>query len=638
MANELSKEKSPYLQQHAHNPVHWKPWGEAAFKLAQDQDLPIFLSIGYSTCHWCHVMERESFERKEIADFLNKNFVSIKVDREELPEVDALYMEALQIMTSRGGWPLNIFLDHKLQPYYGGSYFPPQNFFKILHQLDRMWRDRREELTKVSEELKIYLTKEDEKAEGINLKHLKTAFIQSSEHAFDPLHGGHKGAPKFPMNYEAIALLRFESTPTSDVHKNVEVYLEKMLSGGIWDHVGGGIHRYSTDEEWRVPHFEKMLYDQASLLSLLTECLMKKENPFFRTRAESLISYLERNLKMPNGAFYTAEDADSEGEEGKFYIWTHEELSKLLTPNELKSLSQHFEISPEGNWEQHIVFHSSKKESEDYSAIWSKLLGKRSQRERPLRDEKILTSWNGLMISALARYARTTDSPKALELAKEAADFVLKKLYEKKKLMRRWIDGEAKFEAQLEDYAFLIEGLYEIYLTSMELKYLKVALELQDQALENFWKDEKGFISNKGESVWRENQEFSDNVVPSAVSSALLNLAWLSEIALRNDYASKIKEAALSYPQSLLQYPLIYPRVLEFYDIVENSLESIAVVISDNTPFSDFLKHSYNPKHFVIAGTKDSQPLLKDKALTFSPATYYICKNRSCSAPQKSLS
>lgn len=634
--NELSKEKSPYLQQHAGNPVHWKAWGETAFELARKSDKPIFLSIGYSTCHWCHVMERESFERKEIADFLNENFVSIKVDREELPEVDALYMEALHIMTSRGGWPLNIFLDHDLRPYYGGTYFPPQNFFKILHQLSHMWKERREELSKVAEELKVYLTRDDEKVEGASVPHLKSAFVQSSDHAFDLVHGGHKGAPKFPMNYEAVALLRFNETNNQEPQKNVATYLEKILSGGIWDHVGGGLHRYSTDDEWRVPHFEKMLYDQASLLNLLAETLLKEESPFFRKRAESLISYLERDLKMPQGAFYTAEDADSEGEEGRFYIWTFEELSKILTPLEMRSLSAHFEIQEEGNWEQHIVIHSDTAESEDYSAIWNKLLSYRSRRPRPLRDEKIITSWNGLMISALARYARTTEDSKALQLAKEAADFIISKLYENKKLYRRWMSGETKFLAQLEDYAFFIEGLRELYLSSMELKYLNIALELQDQAHEIFWKDDRGFISNHGESVWRENQEFSDNVTPSAVSTALLNLVWLSELSLREDYLGKARIASNSFPQALLQYPLIYPRMIEFYDLVESGIETVAVVLKDETHLGDYLHlENYNAKRCVVASSNLEHPLLKDKTAQFDEATYYVCKNKTCSAPQK---
>lgn len=632
--NELSQEKSPYLQQHAGNPVHWKAWGEKAFKLARTQDKPIFLSIGYSTCHWCHVMERESFERKEIADYLNANFISIKVDREELPEVDALYMEALHIMNSRGGWPLNVFLDNDLRPFFGGTYFPAQNFFQLLHQLKSMWSEKRDQILQVTEEIKHYLSQDDEKVRGLNLSQLPRDFTKSSTERFDLAHGGHQGAPKFPMNYEAIALVRFNYNEENAALDNTKFYLEKMLSGGIWDHVGGGLHRYSTDDEWRVPHFEKMLYDQASTLGVITEVLMKEEDPFLRKRAESLIDYLIRDLKIPGGAFYAAEDADSEGVEGKFYVWTYHELESVLSNEEFDKLKNHFEIQEEGNWEHNIVIHAAEMEKGDYSEIWKKLLEVRSKRHRPTRDEKVITAWNGLMIASLARYARTQENSRVTNLAKEAADFVLENLYANKTLLRRWIAGEAKFTAQLEDYAFLIEGLRELYLSSMELKYLKCAIELQDLALAIFWKEGKGFISNTGENVWRDNQEFNDNVTPSAVSTSLLNLLWLSELALKDDYAAKVQSIIADIPKGVLQYPLIYPRLIEFYKLQSSGLESVVAILKNaaSSTKAPLLK-SYAPNRFMITGTESEHPLLNGKKAVFDNLTYYICKNKTCSAP-----
>jgi uncharacterized protein YyaL (SSP411 family) len=628
--NELKAEKSPYLQQHAANPVHWKAWGKRAFELADSQDRPIFLSIGYSTCHWCHVMERESFERQDIADYLNENFVSIKVDREELPEVDSLYMEAIQVMTQRGGWPLNIFLDHELRPFYGGTYFPPQNFLQVLKQLNRLWTEKRTEIFKVAGELKTFLTREDEKSQGANIANLRTAFLQSSENVFDQVFGGHKGQPKFPMNYEALAMIRLPSQTA--VPANIEFYLEKMLSGGIWDHVGGGIHRYSTDEEWRVPHFEKMLYDQASLLHLLTETLLLKENPFLRKRSESLLDYLERDLKMPGGAFYSAEDADSEGVEGKFYVWTFEELQKHLSEEEMNKLAENFEVDKDGNWESNIIFHAHAPEEKDYSSIWKKLLSERNKRPRPLRDEKIICSWNGLMISALARYARTTENPRALNLAKEATDFLLKNLFLNDSPKRRWISGEAKFDAQLDDYAFLIEALRELYLSTMEKTYLDRAAQLQQKVDHLFWREGKGYISNTGENVWRENQEFSDNVTPSAVSTTLLNILWLGEMAVKDEFSAKASVLAKDFPQGLLQFPLVYPRLLEFYDLVHTGIESVAVLLDSEKNKAPALVQfaKYNPRRFIVASADLSHPLLKDKAKKFEGATFYVCRNKVC--------
>jgi uncharacterized protein YyaL (SSP411 family) len=347
-----------------------------------------------------------------------------------------------------------------------------------------------------------------------------------------------------------------------------------------------------------------------------------------RKRAEALLEYLERDLKKPQGAFYAAEDADSEGVEGKFYVWTYSELEAALTASEFKKLRERFEIEEEGNWEFNTILHAHSDETDDFSEAWKKLLAIRSKRIRPLLDEKIITSWNGLMITSLAKYKST----RSLKMAKEAADFVLENLYSNKRLKRRWIQGEAKFEAQLEDYAYFIEGLKELYLSTMELKYLNSALELQGIVDQLFWREGKGYISNCGENVWRENQEFNDNVTPSAVTTTLLNLLWLGEIAQRDDLLEKAQKLSKDFPQSLLQFPLVYPRLIEFYDLEQSGIESVAILLdneSDRYKVQEQLSN-YNPKRFAVASSNKDHPLLKDKIKKFSPATFYVCKNKSC--------
>ena len=641
--NELDKEKSPYLKQHAHNPVHWKAWGKSAFDLAQSENKPIFLSIGYSTCHWCHVMEKESFENQEIADFLNDHFVSIKIDREELPEVDSQYMQAVQIMTRRGGWPMSVFLDLKLRPFYGGTYFAPKHFLALLQKITELWKTNLSEIQRASQDLEKILQAKHSKSSRPPFEKIKTKFFELFQTQVDATLGGHEGAPKFPMNYELLCAHRIATTDVEKALalKTSQLTLEKMLSGGIWDHVGGGIHRYSTDEQWRVPHFEKMLYDQASLLSILAENLALQDSDFFKMRAESLIEYLHRDLKIPGGAFYSAEDADSEGHEGTFYIWDFLELKKALTAEEFSNISQHFEISESGNWEGKIVFHSSKTDPSSFKGIWSKLLALRSLRPRPLRDEKVICSWNGLMISALSRYARVCASPLALQMAEEAADFIFKNCYLNKKLYRRWIEGEAKFEAQLEDYAFFIEGLIELSQSSGDKKYLEWAIELQETADAIFYRSsENYYVSNTQEHLLIENEDYSDNVTPSAVSTQILNLIWLGELSTKTEYLDRAEKLLEQVTDALDRYPLGYSRLLEALGLTQTERESVAVVCSPTYSILDrLLEHQkiekmYKPFRKTIISHDNTHPLLKGKVLKHEKLSFYVCRGKTCKEAQ----
>src|SRR3989338_9185378 len=491
--NRLIHEKSPYLLQHASNPVDWYPWGEEAFAKARREQKPIFLSIGYSTCHWCHVMERESFENPEIAAAMNRWFVSIKVDREEHPDLDQVYMAAVQSLTGHGGWPLTVFLTPDLKPFYGGTYFPPERrsdipgMTEVLPAVADAWQQKREEIMTSADELTASLQAHLAPVSGgepIAIETLHAAFRQAVS-AFDPAHGGFWDAPKFPRSPELSFLLAYWArTGAAQSLEIVTTTLDHLARGGIHDHLGGGFHRYSTDAQWLVPHFEKMLYDQALLARTFLEAYRATKRPEYAETARGIFTYVLRDLTDAGGGFYSAEDADSEGAEGRFYVWTPQEITQVLGRDAGQLFSRFYGVSPDGNFEQGTSILNIEQPLETFAKLKGfepgvlaqqlassreRLLAVRSARVRPHRDDKILTSWNGLMIASLAYGAATLDDPRYLQAARRAADFVLTNLRRDGVVLRRYREEDARYPGTLEDYAFLSYGLLELYEASFEI-------------------------------------------------------------------------------------------------------------------------------------------------------------------------
>ncbi|MGE3809607.1 MAG: thioredoxin domain-containing protein, partial [Gemmataceae bacterium] len=500
--NRLSAATSPYLKQHAHNPVDWFPWGPEALNKAREQDRPIFLSIGYSACHWCHVMEHESFEDDETAAFLNEHFVSIKVDREERPDLDHIYMTAVQMMTGQGGWPMSVFLTPDLRPFYGGTYFPPEprygrpSFLQVLNALVDAWGNRREQLHAAAGQLTDGLKQVTQIPQADGDSQLSPELLRGAmrqlQRAFDSTHGGFGSAPKFPHPMELQLLLRiWLRLGADDAAAMAKHTLDKMAMGGIYDHLGGGFHRYSTDARWLVPHFEKMLYDNALLTVAYLEGYQATRDPFYKEVVEETLAYVRREMRSVSGPFFSTQDADSEGEEGKFFVWTLEEIEELLGAEEASLFAEVYDVTADGNWEGHNILNRSKtfaqsarllklEESElrqRLDAARKRLFDVRCRRIWPGRDEKVLTAWNGLMINAFARAARVLDDPSYAETAAGAADFILKNMRGPGgRLLRTWSQGsQAALNAYQVDYAYLIDALVSLFEATFDARWLDEA-------------------------------------------------------------------------------------------------------------------------------------------------------------------
>ncbi|MCI0496315.1 thioredoxin domain-containing protein, partial [candidate division KSB1 bacterium] len=501
--NKLIHQTSPYLLQHAHNPVNWYPWGEEALGLVRKLDKPIFLSIGYSACHWCHVMEHESFENEAIAQILNENFISIKVDREERPDIDEIYMTAVQLMTGSGGWPLSVWLTPDLEPFYGGTYFPPEDrwgrsgFKKILLQISQLWQTRRGDVFKTANQLTNSLNQINQVQSGdTQLDHSlwKSAF-KSAEQRFDERHGGFGSAPKFPMAMELSFLLRYYfHTGEKRALAMVEKSLQEMANGGIFDHLGGGFHRYSTDERWLVPHFEKMLYDNALLSVTYLEAYQLIKNANYKETAIATLDYVLREMTSPEGGFYSSQDADSEGEEGKFNVWKKNEIEAILGKDESRLFCDIYDVSEQGNWEGKNIPHlrrSLEGTANEYGLSVSELkdrlansrqqlFGARSKRVPPATDDKILTDWNGLMISAFCKGYQILGDQKYLIAAQKAVDFLLEKLYIEWRILKTYRNGKSHLNGYLSDYAFLAAALIDLYESNFAWPYLATGIEINE--------------------------------------------------------------------------------------------------------------------------------------------------------------
>src|SRR3989338_5344081 len=601
--NHLIQEKSPYLQQHAYNPVDWYPWCEEAFQKALRENKPVFLSIGYSTCHWCHVMEYESFEDEDVAKILNEYFVSIKVDREERPDIDNIYMTVCQAMTGSGGWPLNLFLTPERKPFYAGTYFPKTErygnpgFIAILKQISNLWKTNKESVLTSSEQVVKILQTVPEATTSATLTQdtLKHAYEQLTGN-YDSIYGGFGTSPKFPTPHNYTFLLRWwnrSNDPTA--LEIVEKTLDRMGRGGIYDQLGGGFHRYATDEYWLVPHFEKMLYDQALLAMAYIEAHQATGKPLFADTAKGIFTYVQRDMTSQEGGFYSAEDADSEGVEGKFYVWMPDEIIKTLGEKDGKVFCDFYDVSKEGNFEEKNILHVDKEinafaklegvKLEDLQEMLGKARAKlftvREKRIRPHKDDKILTSWNGLMITAMAKGAQALNEPKYAQAAVRAADFISNTLRLKDgSLLKRYRLGEAAIPGHLDDYAYFVWGLIDIYETTFEVKYLKIALELNKLMIDDF-RDEKGggffFSGKRNEQLIAQTKEIYDGATPSGNSVALMNILRLSRMTGNLDLTNISGQIMRTFAETVNNYPSRYTQFLCALDFALGPTKEIVI-------------------------------------------------------------
>lgn len=668
--NRLIFEKSPYLLQHAYNPVEWYPWCQDAFEKARREDKLIFLSIGYSTCHWCHVMEKESFEDEEVAKILNERYVPVKVDREERPDIDSIYMTICQAITGSGGWPLTVIITPDNKPVFVGTYFPKKQMsgrpglIEILTHISNLWRKDKEKLQRnaetITKEIVSYFekSKNDEK---IDVKIIVFA-CEELKKRYDSVWGGFGSAPKFPTPHILSFLLRYwYRTNEKEVLDMVENTLIKMRLGGIYDHLGGGFHRYSTDNRWLIPHFEKMLYDQALLTIVYTEAYLITKNKFYKQVVEEILTYILRDMTSSDGGFYSAEDADSEGEEGKFYLWSIEEIEKTIGEEEAAIFIKTFNLSKDGNFSS---YHTSKGKNILYlveplpdeiapkiNCIKEKLFEIRKKRIPPFKDDKVLTDWNGLMIAGLSIASRYLDKPLYSEAAEKAARFILNNMDNKKGgLLHYYRQGSAKIEGLLDDYSFFVWGLLELYQTTFKTEYLKEAIRLVDYQLEHFWDEKNGGMfftpDDMEKHLWRDKQLF-DGAIPSGNSIALLNLIYLWHITANKKYAEKVQKLLITFSSEIKRYPPAYAQFLLGIDFAFNNFCEIVIVGKKDKETKDMittLNSYYLPDKVVLFKDVDNSqelikisPYVEKMEMIENRATAYVCKNFVCNLPATNI-
>ena len=669
--NRLSDEQSPYLLQHANNPVDWYPWGEEAFKKAKELDRPIFLSIGYSTCHWCHVMEHESFEDDSVAKLLNEGFISIKVDREELPEIDHVYMTVCQAMTGGGGWPLTIVMTPAKEPFFAGTYFPKDKrggrsgLFQILPMITDAWTSKRQDIMTSVGQVKNYLDQLNSKPAGndFSMELINGAYDQF-RNGFDEEYGGFFNAPKFPSPHNLIFLMRYHHSFDNKIALEMATKtLKQMRLGGIYDHIGFGFHRYSTDRHWLVPHFEKMLYDQAMIAMAYTEAYHITGEDIFAQTANEIFTYVLRDMTASEGGFFSAEDADSEGEEGKFYIWTEQEIKDVLGENYGKEFNDIFSITTPGNYKDessgkqtrlnipHLKNYNSNGNS-DLDSAREKLFNIREKRIHPLKDDKILTDWNGLMIAALAKAAIVLNEPGYLDAAEKAAKFVLDSISKGERLLKRYRNGVAALDAHLDDYAFMAWGLLELYEATFLTKYLSQALDLMNIMVEDFWDDKNGgfFLgSDQSEKLIVRSKTAYDGAIPSGNSVAVMNMVKLTRITGNTKWAELAEKTMRAFSEDVNRMPTGYTLMLTgFMFDTQNSKEIVIVGDSRNRntiKFIQTIRTSYAPhKVLLFKDTSVSENRLEKLANWTSTQnsingkpTAYVCKNFACNQPTSDI-
>ena len=673
--NHLASEKSPYLLQHSKNPVDWYPWCGEAFEKAVREDKPVFLSIGYSTCHWCHVMARESFEDGEVAKLMNDAFVCIKVDREERADIDSVYMSVCQAMTGAGGWPLTIIMTPSKKPFFSATYIPRESRFGMAGMLDiiprirEMWENNRGEILRSADTIFEHIKKdstgfdrEGEKIElEINESILDFAYSRLLK-SFDERNGGFGGAPKFPSPHNLLFLLRFwKRTGNKNSLFMVEKTLDKMCRGGIYDLLGYGFHRYSTDSRWRVPHFEKMLYDQAMLSMAYTEAFQATGKKEYSKTAGEILTYILRDMKSGEGGFYSAEDADSEGIEGKFYTWTLDEISEVIEDENLNLIANFFNIEKEGNFSEqaggekagrNILYIDKIPQGFDPGLVEKareKLFRKREKRVHPFKDDKILTDWNGLAIAALSKAAQAFESKEYERAARDAADFILVNMRsEDSGLLHRYREGVSEIKGNLDDYSFFIWGLLELYEANFDVNYLKAAIELNDYLIKHFWDDENGgfyFTPNNGEKLIVRRKEIYDGAIPSGNSASLLNMLRLWKITGNNEFENKARVIIDAFSNQLRNFPQGYSFMLSGLCFALGPSHEIVIVgeagAEDTKNMLKILRSKFIPDKVVIfSPSGENAPEITEiskftKNLTKinGKATAYVCSNYTCKKP-----
>ncbi|MGB5909625.1 MAG: thioredoxin domain-containing protein [Promethearchaeia archaeon] len=675
-SNKLINEKSPYLLQHVNNPVDWYPWGEEAFQKAKKEKKPIFLSIGYSTCHWCHVMAHESFESQDVADLMNETFISIKVDREERPDIDKIYMTVCQMMTGSGGWPLTILLTPDKKPFFAGTYFPKESKFgrigliDLIKRVKSLWINNKDELLESAEKITSSLQNLSQESPGdkFNEKILKKTYNQLSSQ-FDSKKGGFSDRPKFPTPHNLMFLLRYwKRTGEQHALEMVEKTLQEIRKGGIYDHIGFGIHRYSTDRNWFVPHFEKMLYDQALIAIAYIEAFQATRKKIYKKTAEEIFEYVIRDMVSPKGGFYSAEDADSEGEEGKFYVWSRRELEKVLDQKEVELITNIYNITASGNYLEEATGRKTDKnilylnqiqdtdQEEQYlklEDIRQRLFIYREKRVHPHKDDKILTDWNGLMIAALAKGAKAFSRPKYLKIAENATNFIINNLKKDDGvLLHRYREGNAEIEGFLTDYAFFIWGLLEMFEATFNNKYLELALELNEYLLKYFWDEHIGgfyFTSESSEELLTRQKEIYDGAIPSGNSVSMLNLLRLSYIT--GDHVLEEKADILSrvFSEKLEGTPLAYTQFMVAADFAVGPTYSL--VVAGNSDSKDTLnileavENEYLPNKVLLLRKMEQENPDIDKFSNFvqffddldNKATAYVCIDKTCKPPSHEI-
>ncbi|NIP30803.1 MAG: DUF255 domain-containing protein [Candidatus Dadabacteria bacterium] len=678
MSNRLQYEKSPYLLQHADNPVDWYPWGEEAFELAKKLDKPILLSIGYSTCHWCHVMEHESFEDNEVAKLMNDTFVSIKVDREERPDIDNVYMTVCHILSKGScGWPLNIIMTPEKKPFFAATYIPKKSRYgrmgmiELIPKVKDIWNTQRKDILESAENITLALRQSTDSSKvketmDINSETLTLAYNQLLS-SFDRESGGFGRSPKFPTPHKLLFLLRsYNRTGNKMALTIVEKTLKAMGNGGIYDHMGFGFHRYSTDSEWLLPHFEKMLYDQALLSMVYTEAYQLTKDTYYKLRAEQIFEYILRDMTSSKRGFYSAEDADSEGIEGKFYIWTTKEIKEILGDKDADLFIKVYNLSENGNFEDEAsgektnnnILHLTKsldewskelnidkKELEKkLNESRTKLFKEREKRVHPYKDDKILTDWNGLMIAAFSKAAIVFNNELYEKAALNSIEFINQNLYTGSRLLHRYRNGEAGIAANVDDYAFFIWGLLEFYEVSFDQKYLEQAIKLNKDMFEHFW-DEKNkgfyFTADDSEQLITRQKEIYDGAVPSANSVALLNILRIARITSNNDLEEKAADLIRAFSSTIASSPVSYSMFMNSFDFVIGPSWEIVIVgdknSNDTIDMINSLRSKYIPNKVVLLKDNDSisnvAPFTKAQKQLNGKATAYVCLNYQCKLP-----
>ena len=661
--NRLINETSPYLLQHAHNPVDWYAWGDEAFERAKAEDKPVLVSIGYSACHWCHVMEHESFEDEQTAAIMNEHFINIKVDMEERPDVDRIYMDFVQMTTGSGGWPLNVFLSPEKLPFFGGTYFPPVNrynmpsFQRVLASVAEAWKTKRDDLMLSANEVLGEMRRvglAEGAGESLSETQLDTAF-QSFVRYFDSTNGGFGGAPKFPPAMSLEFLLRYyHRTGNENALEIVTQTAVKMAHGGIYDQLGGGFHRYAVDAVWLVPHFEKMLYDNAQLARLYLHVFQATGDEFYKRIAVETLEYVKREMTDSSGGFYSTQDADSEGVEGKFFVWTPEEIEEILGAENAQVFNFYYDVSEEGNFEEKNILNVSytleatakalkitpERLQEVLETGRGKLFNAREKRIKPFRDEKVLTAWNGLMLATFSEASAILGRADFLETARKNADFILENLQKDGYLLRTWKDGKAKLNAYLEDYANFTDGLVELFQVSGDAKYLREARRLADMLITEFWDEEGGgfyFTANNHEELLVRKKDYFDNATPSGNSVAadvLLKLAHLTGDDRYERFAVTVLRLAAS---QVRRYPQGFGRILSALEFYFNPTKEI-VVVGESEELQGEIWRGFLPNKVVVLAAQadesaDFIPLLKDRNLIDGKPTAYVCENFACQKP-----